>query len=179
MNEPSTNTTFANRIGKSNTDITLTTSNLLRRIFDWKINDEETNSDHSMINCDIIMDTRHQDNTTTMRQKFIVSAASMETYTANIRKIVENKIQNQSTATNEDDLDERLYKIIKQDRDTAKQIEQFNEAMKLACEQSFRTTNTLKALRKHKSVPWWTQELTAMRKTTKALRRKYQKQETM
>ena len=34
MNEPSTNTTFANRIGKSNIDLTLTTSNLLRRISD-------------------------------------------------------------------------------------------------------------------------------------------------
>jgi hypothetical protein len=29
--------------------------------------------------------------------------------------------------------------------------------------------------KKHKSVPWWTQELTEIRKTTNYLRRKYQK----
>jgi len=49
MNEPSTNTTFANRIGKSNIDLTLITSNLLRRISDWEISEEESNSDHSII----------------------------------------------------------------------------------------------------------------------------------
>jgi len=56
MNEPSTNTTFANRIGKSNTDLTLITNYLLRRITDWKISDEESNSDHSIINYDIRTD---------------------------------------------------------------------------------------------------------------------------
>ena len=56
MNEPSTNTTFANRIGKSNIDLTLITNYLLRRITDWKISDEESNSDHSIINYDIRTD---------------------------------------------------------------------------------------------------------------------------
>ena len=49
MNEPSTKTTFENRIGKSNIDLTLVTNNLIRRITDWKISDEESNSDHSII----------------------------------------------------------------------------------------------------------------------------------
>ena len=49
MNEPSANTTFKSRTGKSNIDLTLVTSNILRRIADWKISDEESNSDHSII----------------------------------------------------------------------------------------------------------------------------------
>ena len=40
MNEPSTKTTFENRIGKSKIDLTLATSNLLRKITDWSISDE-------------------------------------------------------------------------------------------------------------------------------------------
>ena len=48
MNEPSTKTTFENRIDKSNIDLTLVTSNLIRRITDWKIRDER-NLDHSII----------------------------------------------------------------------------------------------------------------------------------
>ena len=53
MNEPSTKTTFENRIGKSKIDLTIVTSNLLRRITDWKISEEESNSDHSIINYEI------------------------------------------------------------------------------------------------------------------------------
>jgi endonuclease/exonuclease/phosphatase family metal-dependent hydrolase len=64
MNEPSTNTTFANRTGKSKIDLTLITSNLLRRISDWKINDEESNSDHSPINYDIKTDISHKNDGT-------------------------------------------------------------------------------------------------------------------
>jgi hypothetical protein len=175
MNEPSNNTTFANRIGKSNIDLTLITSNLLRRISDWKISDEETNSDHSMINYDIRTDTSHKNNKKMMGQKYIVNAERMEKYKENMCMIVGNRIRKQSTATSEDDLDERLYQRILKDNNTAQQIEEISEAMKLACEQSFKTTKATRALQKHKSVPWWTQELTAMRKTTNALRRKYQR----
>ena len=39
MNEPSTKTSFQNRVGKSNIDLTLATSNALGRIADWKISD--------------------------------------------------------------------------------------------------------------------------------------------
>jgi hypothetical protein len=60
MNEPSTNTTFSNRIGKSNIDLTLITNNLLRRISDWKISDEESNSDHSLLNYSIRTDISYK-----------------------------------------------------------------------------------------------------------------------
>ena len=49
MNEVSTNTTFTNRIGNSNIDLTLINSQLLRRVSGWEISDEESNSDHSII----------------------------------------------------------------------------------------------------------------------------------
>jgi hypothetical protein len=63
MNEPSTKSTFENRIGKSNIDLTVVTSNLLRRITDWKISEEESNSDHSIINYDIKTGDNHKNNT--------------------------------------------------------------------------------------------------------------------
>jgi hypothetical protein len=179
MNEPSTITTFSNRIGKSNIDLTLITSNSLRRISDWKISDEESNSDHSLINYDIRTDISHKNNTKTMGQRFIVNAENVKKYQGNICRTVESMIRKQSNEqsneNSEDDLDERLYKRILKDNNTAQQIEDFSEAMRLACEQSFKTTKAPREQQKHKSVPWWTQELTAMRKTTNALRRKYQR----
>jgi hypothetical protein len=47
--------------------------------------------------------------------------------------------------------------------------------MRRACEQSVKTTKAPRVAQKYKSVPWWTKELTELRKTTNALRRKYQR----
>ena len=153
MNEPSINTTFSNRRGKSNVDLTLTTSNILRRISDWKIRDEESNSDHSLISYEIRTDTRHRTNTKMMGRRFIVNAGSLGTYQGNIRRTVESMIRKQNNENSEDDLDERLYNRITTERNTAQQIEDFSEAMRLACEQSFKTIKDPKEIQKHKSVP--------------------------
>jgi hypothetical protein len=56
---------------------------------------------------------------------------------------VESLIRKQSNENSEDDLDERLYKKIIKDNNTAQQIEDFSEAMRLACEQSFKTNKAL------------------------------------
>jgi len=174
MNEPSANATFESQTGKSNIDLTLVRSNILRRISDWKISDEESNSDHSIINYDIRTAMSHN-NTKPTGQKFTVNAKNMEKYQGNIHRTVEKMIREQSNKNSEDDLDERLYKKILTDDHTAQQIEGFSEAMRRACEQSFKTTKTPEVTQKYKSVPWWTKELTELRKTTNALRRKYQK----
>jgi hypothetical protein len=173
MNEPSANTTFESRTGKSNIDLTLVTSNILRRISDWKISDEESNSDHNIINYDIRTEMSH--NTKTSEQKFTVNAENMEKYQENISRTVERMIRKQSNKNSEDDLDERHHKRILNDNHIAQQIEGFSEAMRRACELSFKTTKPLRVTQKLKSGPWWTKELIELRKTTNALRKKYQR----
>jgi len=54
-------------------------------------------------------------------------------------------------------------------------IEEFHDVMKSACNESFRTRRDSKKAMSNKSVPWWTEELTIMRKMVNALRRKYQR----
>jgi hypothetical protein len=108
MNEPRANTTFESRTSKSNIDLTLVTSNKQRKISDRTISDEESNSDHSIINYDIRTATSHNNNTKMKRQKFTVNAENMEKYQANIRRTVERIIWKQSNKNNEDYLDERL-----------------------------------------------------------------------
>jgi hypothetical protein len=96
MNEPSTKTNIENRIGKSNIDLTLVTSNLIRRISGWKISDEESNSDHSIITYDINTDINHKNNTKTKVQKHKVNAENTEKYQENVRRAVESMIRKQS-----------------------------------------------------------------------------------
>ena len=55
-----------------------------------------------------------------------------------------------------------------------KLIEEFQEALKAACDKSFRQ-QTVREITTNISVPWWTDELTVMRKSTNVLRRRYQK----
>jgi len=49
LNEQSCNTTFRNRLGTSNIDLTITCPRLLNSITEWAISDQESISDHSII----------------------------------------------------------------------------------------------------------------------------------
>jgi hypothetical protein len=62
-------------------------------------------------------------------------------------------IRKESMENSEDDLNERLYKTILKEDNTAQQIEDFSEAMRLAFEQSFKTNKAPREPQKHKSVP--------------------------
>jgi hypothetical protein len=62
-----------------------------------------------------------------------------------------------------------------QDMDIEKSIEEFHKVLKLACNKSFRTQWVAKTAMTHKAVPWWTEELTIMRKRTNALQLRYQR----
>jgi len=53
LNEESSDTKFSNRIGKSNTDLTIITPQLLRSITGWEISGQESLSDHRIIKYDI------------------------------------------------------------------------------------------------------------------------------
>jgi hypothetical protein len=49
MIEESVNTTFRSRRGASNVDLTVINSQLLRRVVEWEISEQEGCSDHSII----------------------------------------------------------------------------------------------------------------------------------
>jgi hypothetical protein len=93
MNEPSANSTFESRTGKSNIDLTLVTSNVLRRISDWKISDEESNSDHSIMN--YYIKTAKSHNTKPTGQKYAMNEEGMGKYQGNVRRTVEEMIRGQ------------------------------------------------------------------------------------
>ena len=54
-------------------------------------------------------------------------------------------------------------------------VKQFEENLKTACKTCFRVSKPTKKINDRKSFPWWTSELTMMRKRANALRRLYQK----
>ena len=54
-------------------------------------------------------------------------------------------------------------------------MDDYNEAVKRACNKTFSIQRGSRHAASHKSVPWWTAELTVLRKRTNALRRLYQR----
>lgn len=177
MNEESSNTTFCNRRGSSNIDLTLINYKLLKRVSGWEICDDESNSDHSIIKYTISPDNRPTHNVQTQEERYIVNKENIAKYHANVTKIVETNIRKMHNDNDIDtnDLDDKLYKQISRVTEIEKQIDDFSRALKTACETSFKRNRAPKTSHNHKSIPWWTQELTAMRKRTNALRRKYQR----
>jgi hypothetical protein len=54
-------------------------------------------------------------------------------------------------------------------------VEDYNKAIKMACNKTFTILRGSRHAVSHKSIPWWTAELTVLRKRTNALRRLYQR----
>jgi hypothetical protein len=59
--------------------------------------------------------------------------------------------------------------------DIEKSVEEFHEVMVSACRESFITRQASNRANSHQTVPWWTEEMTIMRKRMNALRRRYQR----
>jgi hypothetical protein len=64
------------------------------------------------------------------------------------------------------DMDETLSLLITEELYIETQIDEFSEVLKLACNKSFPTYTATKKVTAHKTVLWWTQELTVLRKRT-------------
>ena len=72
------------------------------------------------------------------------------------------------------DLDNILAKTVMSRDDIEKTVDEFYEDLTTAFNESFRTQPTHKTEMTNRSVPWWNEELTTMRKRLNALRRRYQ-----
>ena len=72
-------------------------------------------------------------------------------------------------------LDETLCTRVEKETVMDKIVEEFHEVLDLACRSSFKISRVTKTASTHKSVHWWSAELTVLRKRVNALRRRYQR----
>jgi hypothetical protein len=71
-------------------------------------------------------------------------------------------------------LDRVLALQVKDENNIERAVDLFQEAVISSCNKSFKKRRVTKTTM-HKSVPWWTEEFTLMRKRTNAVRRRYQR----
>jgi len=79
-----------------------------------------------------------------------VNSVNTEKYNENIHRTVESIILERSKENGGDDLDTRLYEKILKYNQTEKQIEDFSEAIRIACEQHSKQKRREKHHRKTK-----------------------------
>jgi len=88
-----------------------------------------------------------------------------------MRKMANNKIKGGEA----EELDKYLSTKITTEEDLEQNIDLFAEAVQSACRRTFQNTTTREKTSKKTSVPWWTDNLTIMRKKVNACRRLFQR----
>ena len=88
-----------------------------------------------------------------------------------MRKMANNKIKGGEA----EELDKYLSTKITTEEDLEQNIDLFAEAVQSVCRRTFQNTTIWEKTSKKKSVPWWTDNLTLMRKTVNACRRLFQR----
>jgi hypothetical protein len=72
-------------------------------------------------------------------------------------------------------VDEMLSSLLTEGVNIERTVVEFDEALKIACSKSFQIHRASSNPPSHRSISWWTAELTILRKRTNALRRLYQR----
>ena len=175
MNEESSDTTFRTRRGASNIDLTIVTDHLLRMVTQWKISDQESSSDHSIIEYIIGHDDTSRENNITQNEvRYLTKKENHPIFRNNLTQLAKEMLCRLHNEETTEDLDAMLSTKIAEAPDIGNSIEEFHGIIKKACDKAYKTQSTPKKTT-HKSVPWWTDELTTIRKRTNALRRRYQR----
>jgi len=173
LNEESSDTTFSNRIGKSNIDLTIINPQLLRSITGWEISGQDSLSDHRIIKYDIKRSNARQLAPNPPLIRYRTNKWSLEKFQSAVLQTLKEKFKLNHKSSLE--LDASLSSLVTEGTDVEILVNEYNEAVKMACNNTFSIQRGSGHSKSHKSVPWWTAELTVLRKRTNALRRLYQR----
>jgi len=139
-------------------------------VTDWEIHEQESCSDHKIIKIgigkglDLGQNTRlHKAGT-----RYRVTKSGTENFQRTFVKIMGQLIHGpNSEDAGIEEIDKDLCQRVRTASNTEEIVEEFQEALDKACKSSYRITRTIMTTKKephHKSVPWWTQKLTILRK---------------
>ena len=173
-NENTHSPTFETARRKSRIDLTICNNEMSRRITDWQCGEEESHSDHNIIEFSIQKETQIN-NQIYQRTRYIVKADQINKFKDNLSSIVDEKFKINNDKEDLANLDEELKRKIQCDTNATNIIEDLNRALISACNKTFDKTKGVKHVQQGRTVPWWTAELTIMRKRLNALRRRYQR----
>jgi len=170
-NEESCRKTFWTSCGTSNIDLTILNNQAIGLISGWAIHDQESYSDHNIIKYSLgnanalIQPTGNNKGGVRYR----VEQRDIAKFQGSLIQIMEQLLSGMNKERDGTEvLDEHLSQTVAAAACMETVIEELQEALETACRSSFRIRNISQKATSHKSVPWWTQNLTILRKKVNA-----------
>jgi hypothetical protein len=134
---------------------------------EWDIYDQDSCSDHNIIRFVMGEGKGSMPENHFQDVRYIVQKGNIEKYQANLIRLAGEKICNKNKQKESEELDKILSTRAYLENDVEKLIEEFYEVLMGACNESFRSQWATNRAKANRSVPWWTKELTTMRKRLK------------
>jgi hypothetical protein len=175
MNEESEMNTFQSSKGSSNIDLTISNNKLLKEVQEWKINEEESCSDHKIIQFYIAQYSNQETEKNFHCVKYITRAENLKKFEAFVTQEIAKHMCGSSWEEGNRALDKYVSSRIANAEDVEDTVNKFSDALTTECNKSFKVGRTYMKTNKPKTVPWWTEDLTIARKRVNAFRRKYQR----
>jgi len=175
MNEDSEMTTFQSTRGSSNIDLTISNNKLLKEMQDWKTVEEESCSDHKIIQFYIGQYDAHQTGSDFQNIKYVVREENRRKFETLITQEMAKQMCGSRRREDNRILDKHISLQIANTEDMEDIVSKFSDTLTAACDKSFKKARTHMQTNRHKTVPWWTEELTIARKRVNAFKRKYQR----
>ena len=175
INEDSSSTTYESSRGKSNIDLTVTNSHLVSEVQQWEITQEESCSDHRIITYSIGKHAVLSQRQNFQSMQFIIKEERINYFYEILTKELGKNFLNNTEFTGDIDLDRELSSAVTEHNEMEAVVEKHQNILGIACKKAFKIKNSFQKTSENKSVPWWTGDLTIMRKKTNAARRRYQR----
>jgi hypothetical protein len=171
INEDSTKTTFQSSRGSRIIDLTIVNDQMLAAIKDWEISEEESCSDHNIIKFNLRFTTNNKEQKYIFSGKrYIIKEQQYTEFCNKLLQLISENFQIENDEGNTKGIDETLNARLKE-HDIQEFIEKFDKTIQLTCKETLKHRNLSHKFAKGKSVPWWTDALTTLRKRTNAIRR--------
>ena len=175
MNEETDIPTFENIRGRSWIDLTLCNNTLAQKTRRWNCGGNESCSDHNLMRFDIEAVTTGSNGTIHTRKRYHIKTEDWGIFE---NKLVTNLLTGFGCVNIPGDhtkWDEVLGEKVKQSTDTEELLSKFTSIITATSDAAFKVSRARVGNTKGRSVPWWTSELTILRKRALALRRRYQR----
>jgi len=175
INEETEIPTFETIRGRSWIDLTLCNNILEQKTRRWTCGENKSCPDHTLIRFDIEAVTTGCNAFDHTRKRYHIKAKGWGKFE---NKLASKLLTGFGCANIYGDLtkcDEELGEKVKQSTNTEELMSKFTSIITATCDAAFKVSRVRVRDTKGKSVPWWTSELTILRKRALALRRRYQR----
>jgi hypothetical protein len=141
---------------------------------DWEISTEESCSDHNFLTYKIGTAKSYTNTYNYQSVRYIVKEDKYHEHDRKLAQEILKIFKNLNHKGSAGDMDKNLATTAAKEMDLERLIHLFTESIQSASREAFKIINTQNKTKK-KSVPWWSDSLTIMRKRINALRRLYKR----